>query len=245
MWNAFEWIKHKNFFSVLSIGKIKINENFIEKIDKSFKRIIKSNLLVPYLVIENRIKEEIEIAKNNGESLGGSGVIVVKNFPPGIGDYNDYLNNLDGLISQVVMSVPSVKAVEIGDGIIGSSFYGSEFHDEFYKLNERVKRKTNRCGGIEGGVSNGEDIVIKFYAKPIPTLLKGLNSIDFDNFEEKKSQYVRSDIVAIPAITIVVASRVSIVLANELKKQFGGDTVLDLKRNFKNYLKSRRKFWQK
>lgn len=233
------------YFSVLSIGKVKIDEDITSKIDKIFEIIKNSNLFVPDSVIENEMIKEIELAKTKEDTLGGSGLVVVKNYPPGVGDYNDFQNNLDGILSQIVMSVPSVKVVEIGQGIYGSRVFGSEFHDEFLISDGKIKRKTNRCGGIEGGVSNGEDIVIKFYSKPIPTLLKGLSSIDFENYKEADSKYVRSDIVAVPAITLIVASRMSIVLANELKKKFGGETVKDLKETINLYTKSRRRFWQK
>lgn len=235
----------KVYFSVISIGKIKIEENIIDKIENLFEEILSSDLFIPIKEIEEKMKKEIDKAKSRGDTLGGSSVIVVKNIPPGIGDYNNYLENLDGLLSQAVISVPSVKAVEIGDGVLGSILFGSEFHDEFFISDNKIKRKTNRCGGIEGGVSNGEDIVIKIYSKPIPTLMKGLKTVDFENFVEIESKYVRSDILAIPAVTLVAASRISIVLANEIKKKFGGDTIFDLKNSFNNYLNSRRRFWQK
>lgn len=233
------------YFSVLSIGKVKINDDILNRIDEIFEDIKKSTLFVPNLDIENRMINEIELARSRGDTLGGSGVVVIKNFPPGVGDYNEFQNNLDGILAQTVMSVPSVKGVEIGEGILGSSLFGSEFLDEFYISKDKIKRKTNRSGGIEGGVSNGENIIIKFYSKPIPTLLKGIKSIDFKNYIEIETKYVRSDIVAVPAITLVVSNRVSLVLANELKKKFGGDTIKDLKENLNNYLKSRRRFWQK
>lgn len=235
----------KVYFSVLSIGKVNISFEIIKNIEEVFINILNSDLLVPTEDTEKKMKEEIDLARNIGETLGGSGVVVVKNFPPGVGDYNNYLNNLDGIISQAVFSIPSVKAVEIGEGIKGSYIYGSDFHDEFYIDKDKIKRKTNNSGGIEGGVSNGCDIVIKFYSKPIPTTLKGLKSIDFDEFKEKETQYVRSDVLAVPAITVVAAARVSLALTNEIKKKFGGDNVSDLKGNLKNYLESRRRYWQR
>ncbi|MGB9842951.1 MAG: chorismate synthase [Caldisericia bacterium] len=236
----------KIYFLVSSIGGIKIQtKEIIENIEEFFPKILSSHLFVPYLEIEERIKKLIDEAKKDGDTLGGSGIIVVKNFPVGVGDYNDYKDNLDGLIAQSVISIPSVKGFEIGDGILSSKKRGSEVHDEFYIYGGKLKRKKNSAGGIEGGVSNGEDIVIKFYAKPIPTMLKKLSSVDFSNWVERESCYVRSDIVVVPAITLIAAARVSIVLASELKKKFGGDTIYDLKSNLENYLEVRRRFWQK
>jgi len=236
----------KLYFSVMSIGKVLIPiEEILENIENNFNKILNSKLLVPYLEYEKKMIDEIDKAKENGDTLGGSGVVVVKNFPPGIGDYNNYLDNLDGILAQAIFSIPSVKCVEIGEGIKSAFLYGSEFHDEFYIENSSVKRKSNNCGGIEGGVSNGSDLIIKFYAKPIPTNLKGLSSIDFESFIETKSKYVRSDVTVVPAITVIAMARVSIVLSNEIKKKFGGDTLDDLKRNLLGYIESRRRFWQK
>ncbi len=236
----------KNYFFVSSIGKIDIPvKNVIEKIEELFPKILSSNLLLPYSEYEEKIRDEIDKTKKLGETLGGSGVVIVKNFPPGLGDYNNYKENLDGLLAQAIISIPSVKGFEIGEGISSSYKYGSEVQDEFFIEQNRLKRKSNNSGGIEGGVSNGEDIIIKFYSKPIPTIIKKLKSVDIFNWVEKETEYVRSDITAIPAITIIASSRVSIVLANELKKKFGGDNILDLKKNFENYIESRRKFWQR
>ncbi len=236
----------KIYFFVSSIGKIEIpSKNIIENIEEIFPKILSSSLFIPYSEFEEKVKEEIDKAKKKGETLGGSGVVLLKNFPPGLGDYNSFKDNLDGLIAQAVISIPSVKGVEIGDGISSSYKFGSETHDEFYIDNGKLKRKTNNAGGIEGGVSNGEDIIIKFYSKPIPTILKKMNSVDLFNWVEKVSEYIRSDIVAVPAITLIASARVSLVIADELKKKFGGDTIFDLKRNFESYLESRRRFWQK
>lgn len=236
----------KIYFFVSSIGKIEIpSKEIIKNIEIIFPKILSSSLFIPNSELEEKVKEEIDKAREIGETLGGSGVVLVKNFPPGVGDYNDFKENLDGLIAQAVISIPSVKGFEIGDGIASSYKYGSETHDEFYIDNGNLKRKTNNAGGIEGGVSNGKDIIVKFYSKPIPTTIKKMNSVDILNWIEKESEYVRSDIVVVPAITLIASARVSLVLADQIKKKFGGDTILDLKKNFESYLESRRRFWQK
>jgi Chorismate synthase len=152
---------------------------------------------------------------------------------------------MDGLIAQAVMSVPTVKAVEIGRGKDASNFKGSEFQDRFLSKDGEIIRETNNAGGIEGGITNGEDITVKFYSKPIPTVRKGIRSVDLDKWVETQSIYVRSDTVVLPAVTLISASRISFVLASSFLKKFSGDHIDDVKASFDYYLSSRRHFWQR
>lgn len=235
----------ETYFFVTSIGGISISTKQFGDLASLFKRAISSHILVPFPEFEEKMMEEIDRAVKEGDSLGGSGLVILKGVPAGLGDYNNWERRIDGLIAQAVMSIPSVKAVEIGKGAESSTCMGSEFHDSFFTKDGKLLRKSNNAGGIEGGVTNGEDIIVKFYAKPIPTVRKGLPSVDLKEFKEVKSSYVRSDTVVIPAVSLVAASRVSFIVASEFLYKFGGDNIRDVKKSFNNYINSRRKFWQR
>lgn len=241
-----EELNIKIFFFVSSIGMVSIEtEEIIKNIENYFPKILSSKLLVPYEDIEEKMKIEIDKVKNSGDTIGGSGVVVIKNLPVGIGDYNNLNDTLDGEVGKAILSIPSVKGVEIGEGFKLSKMYGSEANDEFFIKQGKARRATNKAGGIEGGVSNGEDIIVKFYSKPIPTILKGTRSINFDLWIEESTKYVRSDIAIVPAVTIVAKSRLAILFSNMIKIIFGGNSILDIKKNLSNYLNSRSRFWQK
>lgn len=241
-----EELNIKIYFFVSSIGMVSIEiGEVINNIDNYFPKILSSKLLVPYEDIEEKMKSEIDKAKKINDTVGGSGVVVIKKLPIGIGDYNNLNDTLDGEIGKAILSVPSVKGVEIGEGFKLSKMNGSEAIDEFLIKEGKLRRTTNKAGGIEGGVSNGEDIVVKFYSKPIPTILKGTRSINFDLWIEERTNYIRSDIAVVSAVTIVVKSRLAILFAKKIKEVFGGNTLLDIKRNLSNYINSRSRFWQK
>lgn len=241
-----EELNIKIYFFVSSIGMVSIEiGEIINNIDNYFPKILSSKLLVPYEDIEEKMKSEIDKAKKINDTVGGSGVVVIKKLPIGIGDYNNLNDTLDGEIGKAILSIPSVKGVEIGEGFKLSKMYGSEAVDEFLIKEGKLRRITNKAGGIEGGVSNGEDIVVKFYSKPIPTILKGTRSINFDLWIEERTNYIRSDIAVVPAVTIVAKSRLAILFAKKIKEVFGGNTLSDIKKNLSNYINSRSRFWQK
>ncbi len=231
----------KVFFFAKSIGKFSAKKFPFD--EKTFEYALSNDLLAPDRDAYSGFKKEIDEAIRRKDSIGGEGIVILKNIPPGIGKYGSFAGKLDGIIAQFVMSVPSVKYVEIGN--FDSSKFGSEFHDEMFVKNGKVFRKTNNVGGIEGGLSNGEDIVVKFGFKPIPTVLKGVNSVDLKDFSNKKTVYVRSDTCVVPAGTVVSAMRISIALSQALSGQFGGDTTADVTDNFGRWLSRRKKFWQR
>jgi chorismate synthase len=145
------------------------------------------------------------------------------------------------MLAQAVMSIPSVKAVEIGDGVTNVRKYGSDVHDEiYYSKKEGYYRLTNRAGGIEGGISNGQDLIVRGYAKPISTLLDPLNSVDVKTKKKVKAPYVRSDICFVPALSVVGEAAVAWVIAGALMEKFGGDSLSEVKRNFSGCLKTLR-----
>lgn len=171
---------------------------------------------------------EIDRAKEAGDTLGGKFEVVYKNLPVGLGSYVHWDRMLDGRIAQAVMSIPAVKSVSIGENH-AYKMSGSEFHDEIFVDNGKIYRKTNNAGGIEGGMTNGEDLVVKAVMKPIPTLRKPLKTVDARTLEQTEAHFERSDTCAVEACAVVAEARIACVLANEFLLKFGGDSMEDYK----------------
>ena len=169
------------------------------------------------------------------DTLGGVIEITAKNVPPGLGSYVHWDRKLDGLLSHALMSIPSVKAVEIGNGISSSGKFGSEIHDEIFYKN-KFNRKTNNAGGLEGGVTNGQSVICTVYHKPISTLGNPLKTVDLKTKKPATALIERSDICVVPRAGIISESMVAFVLANAFLEKFGTDNLDDIKMNFKNYL---------
>lgn len=177
---------------------------------------------------EEEFHTEIDKAKAAGDTLGGKIEVVYENLPVGLGSHVHWDRTLDGRIAQAVMSVPAVKSVSIGNHH-AYKMSGSEYHDEIFCENGKITRKTNNAGGIEGGMSNGENIVVTAVMKPIPTLRKPLNSVDCITKEPAEAHFERSDTCAVEACAVVVESRIACVLANEILLKYGGDSIEDIK----------------
>ena len=175
-------------------------------------------------------EEEVDIMRGKGDTVGGRFVVTYTNLPVGLGSYVHWDRKLDGKIAQAVMSIPAVKAVEIGLNPTGKQ--GSEYHDEIFIENGEITRKTNHAGGIEGGMSNGEDIVVTGVMKPIPTMRKPLKTVDSKTMEETEAHFERSDVCAVEACSVVAESRIAWVLADEVLLKYGGDNLEELKRNY-------------
>lgn len=178
----------------------------------------------------------VERAQKEGETLGGAVTVIAhgaEGLPVGLGSHVQWSEKLDGRLAQAVMSVPAVKAVEIGAGLAASRGWGSEAHDAIAPGGpdsvSRFARATNRAGGLEGGMTNGEDLVITAYKKPIATLKKGLPSVDLDTLTPHASQYERSDVTALPAAGVIAEAMVALVLADALLTKLGGDSLAELK----------------
>lgn len=178
---------------------------------------------------EEEFVTEINNAKAAGDSLGGKFVVIYKNLPIGLGSYVHWDRKLDGRIAQAVMSIPAVKAVSFGEGERAHEMLGSEFHDQIFSENKKIFRKTNNAGGIEGGMTNGEDLIVKAIMKPIPTLQKPLDTVDCMTHEPVKAHFERSDICAVEACAVIAESRIACVLADEILLKFGGDCISDIK----------------
>ena len=188
---------------------------------------------------EQRMKEEVDKVLKTGDSVGGIFEVVAHNVSPGLGTYAQWDERLDALLAGAVMSLQAVKAVEIGVGVTAASSPGSAVHDEIgYEKAAGFSgftRSRNNAGGIEGGVSNGEDIRVRGYLKPISTLRRPLQSVDFATRETVKAAYERSDVCVVPAAGVAGEAMVALTLARCALEKFGGDSMLETLRNFEGY----------
>jgi chorismate synthase len=179
---------------------------------------------------------EVDRAKEAGETLGGTIVVAARGVPVGLGSYVQWTEKLDGRIAQAILSIHAVKAVSIGDGVAAAQRLGSDVHDAIHFDEERrYHRTTNRAGGLEGGVTNGQDVVVRAYMKPISTLRRGLPSVDTETHEAHRSQWERSDVTAVPACGVVCEAMLAVILASAMREKFGGDSLGEMKRNYDAY----------
>lgn len=186
---------------------------------------------------ENKIKEKIDWAKEQGDTLGGKFEVVFSNLPVGLGTHVQWDRKLDGLIAQSVMSIPAIKAVEIGLGVECANVLGSEMHDELFIENDKYVRKTNNAGGLEGSMTNGEDLVVKATMKPIPTLKKTLSTVDFKDNTQTEAHFERSDVCAVFSCSVVAEAMTAIILADAFLEKFGNDNFSEIKNNYLNRIK--------
>jgi chorismate synthase len=197
---------------------------------------------------EARMKEEVEEAARTGDTVGSVFEVVVHGAPAGLGTHVNWDEKLDGLLAQSVMSIQAVKAVEIGRGVVAAASFGSAIHDPIHYAAEatgkptRFTRPQNNAGGLEGGLSNGEDIIVRGYMKPISTLRKPLESVRFDTREKTSASYERSDICVAPAAGVVGEAMVALTIAQAVQQKFGGDSALEMRRNFAGYIQQIRSY---
>jgi chorismate synthase len=196
---------------------------------------------------EQRMKAEVDRAIEERDTVGGVFEVRAHHVPPGLGTYASWDERMDGLLAQAVMSLQAVKAVEIGSGVVAAGAMGSAVHDEIGYTKQGgaftgFTRKANRAGGLEGGVSNGEDIVVRGYLKPISTLRRPLESVDFETRTAVKAAYERSDVCVAPAAGVAAEAMVALTLARCAIEKFGGDSIGETKRNFEGYLEQLRRF---
>jgi chorismate synthase len=170
---------------------------------------------------------EIEAARNDRDTLGGVVEVLAYGLPPGIGSHVHWDRKLDGLLAGALMSIQAIKAVEIGDGFAQAASRGSVAHDEIITRDDSYARRTNRAGGLEGGMTTGEVLRVTAAMKPISTLMRALETVDVDTKETASALRERSDVCAVPAAGVVAEQMVAYVLANEMMRKFGGDTVAD------------------
>jgi chorismate synthase len=200
---------------------------------------------------ESRMKAEVDKALRTGDTVGGVFEVVVHGLPPGIGTHVNWDERLDGLLAQALMSLQAVKAVELGRGVTAAESVGSAVHDAISYAAEgesagegftRFRRERNNAGGVEGGMSNGEDVVVRGYLKPISTLRRPLGSVSFETREETKASYERSDVCVVPAAGVAGEAMVALTMARLVLEKFGGDSLGELRRNYKGYCEQIRVF---
>jgi len=187
--------------------------------------------------IQQRMIDLIDQTKREGDTLGGIFEVVGRGVIPGLGSHTSWDSKLDGRLAQAIMSIHAVKAVAIGAGVEASGLPGSEVHDEI-AYNEETKefiRATNRAGGLEGGVTNGEELRVRGHLKPISTLRRALRSVDIDTKQEERAAFERSDITVVPAAGVIGEAMVALVLAAATREKFGGDSLGEMRRNFDGY----------
>jgi chorismate synthase len=191
---------------------------------------------------EARMKAEVDLALRTGDTIGGVFEVIVHGLPPGVGTHVNWDERLDGLLAQAVMSLQAVKAVELGRGVTAAQSLGSTVHDAIAYEGEpeskgftRFSRERNNAGGIEGGISNGEDLVVRGYLKPISTLRRPLASVSFETRETTKAAYERSDVCVVPAAGVAAEAMTALTVAKLVLDKFGGDSLRELERNYKAY----------
>jgi chorismate synthase len=181
---------------------------------------------------------EVDAARKDGDTLGGVVEVLAYGLPPGLGSFTQWDRKLDARLTGALASIQAIKGVEVGDGFVTATRRGSEAHDEIYLGPDGVRRRTNRAGGIEGGMSTGEVLRMRAAMKPISTVPRALETIDVATGESARAINQRSDVTAVPAAGVVAEAMVALVLAEAATEKFGGDTVDELRRNAESYLKS-------
>jgi chorismate synthase len=198
-------------------------------------RIEASSVRVADEESESRLRAAVDEAKDRHDTVGGCFEVVAFGVPAGLGSHVQWDRKLDGRLAQALMSIQAIKAVAIGDGFEAGGRFGTEAHDGMTGRNGRVERLTNRAGGLEGGMTNGEPVVVRVVKKPISTTAAPQPTVDLDSLEDVPSQYVRSDVCAVPAAAVIGEAMVALVLADAFREKFGGDNIAEVRRNFDGF----------
>ncbi len=232
---------------VIQVGKARLNRE--PKWEEIVALAAKDEVLLSCVdsEAEQQMKSEVDAVLRTGDTVGGVFEVVVHNVPPGLGTYAQWDERLDTRLAAAVMSLQAVKGVEIGDGVMAASTVGSEVHDEIGYARESAgytgfTRASNHAGGVEGGVSNGQDLIVRGYLKPISTLRRPLGSVDFATREPVKAAYERSDVCVVPAAGVAAEAMVAIVVAAAALEKFGGDSMKETLRNFEGYKQQLKEF---
>lgn len=224
---------------VVALGPVKVNRKQIDKIisEPDMNKIADAS---PVRCLDKKAEQEIikfiDKTKKEGDTAGGVIEVIIKNVPPGLGSYVQWDRKLDAQLAGALISIQAVKGVEVGMGFDVAYTPGSGVHDEILYEEGHFKRKTNNAGGIEGGMSTGDDIVLRLAMKPIPTLMKPLYSVDIRTKEPYTAHIERSDVTAVPACSVIAEAVVAPVIANAFLEKFGADTLDDIQKNYHIYL---------
>ena len=229
---------------VISVGKARLNRNAAWTEIESVCANLDSPLRCVDAETEEQMKKEVDVVHRAGNTVGGIFEVVAHNVVTGLGTHVQWDEKLDARLAQAVMSIQAVKGVEIGAGIAAATSYGSEVMDEigYDEPTKRFTRASNRAGGLEGGITNGEDVIVRGYLKPISTLRTPLGTVDMVTKQPISAAYERSDVCVVPAGGVVGEAMVSIVLAQATIEKFGGDSLVELRRNFDGYLRQLKEF---
>lgn len=223
------------FSHVIEIGKIKADVSNMDY-DLISQKAEVSDLRCADENAYEVMKKEVIMAQEKGTTLGGKIQVIFKNLPVGLGSHVHWDKRLDGVLAQALMSIPAVKSVEIGLGVQAGEDFGNNVHDEIFFENNKVMRKTNNAGGIEGGMTNGEPLVVTITMKPIPTMKSPLRSIDFQTKEAIDAHFERADVCAVPACGVVAEAMCAIVLVDAMLEKFGHDNKQDILNSFNSYM---------
>jgi chorismate synthase len=224
---------------VLSIGKVRVGDDYELPNAKDMARIDKDPVRCADEVTSAQMIKEIEAAHADGDTLGGVVEVLAFNMPPGLGSYVHSDRRLDARLAGALMGIQAIKGVEVGDGFLTATRRGSVAHDEIEKNKQgKIVRRTDRAGGTEGGMSNGEVLRVRAAMKPISTVPKALDTIDVATGESAKAINQRSDVCAVPAAGVVAEAMVALVLAEAVLEKFGGDSVTETRRNFTSYMQN-------
>jgi len=222
---------------VLSIGSVRVPDETSLPHAHDMKRIDSDPVRCADPVTSEKMVAEIESAHRDGDTLGGVVEVLAFNMPPGLGSHVHWDRRLDARLAGAVMGIQAIKGVEIGDGFQTATRRGSVAHDEIEKNeNGKIVRRTDRAGGTEGGMSNGEILRVRAAMKPISTVPKALDTIDVATGEAAKAINQRSDVCAVPAAGVVAEAMVALILAEAVLEKFGGDSVVETKRNYESYM---------
>jgi chorismate synthase len=229
---------------VVAVGKVRLARAVSWKEIQDVCANLDSPLRCVDLETEAGMKGEVDSVHRAGNTVGGIFEVVAHNVVAGLGSHAQWDEKLDGRLAQAVMSVQAVKGVEIGAGITAATSYGSEVMDEigYNPAGKRFTRATNRAGGLEGGITNGEDVTVRGYLKPISTLRSPLATVDMATKQPISAAYERSDVCVVPAGGIAGEAMVSLILAQAMIDKFGGDSLGEMRRNFDGYVKQLQEF---
>ena len=228
---------------VTSIGNVVYDDSAIFNVTSGdlpsdlLGRIEFSATRCPDEEVTNLMCELIDVAKEEGATLGGSVRVVATGLLPGLGSYANAKDRLTSKLAASLYSIPAVKGLEFGAGFDGTRQFGTQIHDEIALERGEFVRKSNNCGGLEGGMTNGCPLVLRLAMKPIPTCMSPLSTINLDTLEEAKSSRERSDVCAVPALGVVAEAEVCLVLANAYCEMFGSNCMSDIKANIESYKK--------
>ena len=224
---------------VLSIGKVRVGDDYELPDAKDMARIDKDPVRCADEATSAAMIKEIEAAHADGDTLGGVVEVLAFNMPPGLGSHVHWDRRLDARLAGALMGIQAIKGVEVGDGFETARRRGSVAHDEIEKNKQgKIVRRTDRAGGTEGGMSNGEVLRVRAAMKPISTVPKALDTIDVATGESAKAINQRSDVCAVPAAGVVAEAMVALVLAEAVLEKFGGDSVTETRRNFTSYMQN-------